>query len=248
MQARCLPEVDPDNALSPKCAFLYFRICETMIIQQILRRSDELDDTIIQLLDLDNYPVYGEGAPRMHLSVTAASLSMEHARALRNLVAGGFVSSAVPIMRLQYEATTRSVWLLFAAKDEHVALVAAPLTQASDEAARRLPLARDMIKQLQNASTHTPTAAAPAAMLGRFDDMQRHALNSFVHAGIHALRRHQDGFPERLVQQLIECSNGLVTISAMMLAILTGDKLLMTRMNRVHVGFEDCLTPILPSY
>lgn len=219
-----------------------------MPIEQILRRSEELDDTIVQLLDLDNYPVYGEDAPRMRLSVTAASLAMEHARALRNLVAGGFVSSAAPLMRLQYEATTRSVWLLFAAKEEHIALVAAPLTPVADEAARKLPLAREMIKQLQNASATVPAAAAPAAMLGRFDDMQRHALNSFVHGGIHALRRHEDGFPARLVQQLIECSNGLVTISAMMLAILTGDKLLMTRMNRVHVGFEDCLTPILPSY
>lgn len=219
-----------------------------MQIQQILHRSEELDATIVQLLDLDNYPVYGDGEPRMGLSVTAASLAIEHARALRNLIAGGFVSSAVPLMRLQYEATTRSAWLLFAASEEHVSLAAAPLTAAADEAARKLPLARDMIKQLRNASATVPAAAAPAAMLGRFDDMQRHALNSFIHGGIHALYRHREGFPVQLVHQLIECSNGLVTISAMMLAILTGDRLVATRMNRVHVGFEDCLTPILPSY
>jgi hypothetical protein len=34
----------------------------------------------------------------------------------------------------------------------------------------------------------------------------------------------------------------------MMLAILTGDRVLAARMNKVHVGFEDCLTPMLPSY
>jgi len=140
------------------------------------------------------------------------------------------------------------VWLLFAASEDHIQLVAAPLTAQSDEAARKLPMAREMVKQLRNASAAVPAAAAPAAMLGRFDDMQRHALNSFVHGGIHALRRHHDGFPVDLVRQLVECSNGLVTISAMVLAILTRDSLLATRMNRVHVGFEDCLTPILPSY
>ncbi|WP_443193225.1 DUF6988 family protein, partial [Pseudomonas aeruginosa] len=64
----------------------------------------------------------------------------------------------------------------------------------------------------------------------------------------HALRRHQDGYPVELIRQIVECSNGLVTISAMTLAILSGDRLLSTRMNRVHVGFEDCLTPILSSY
>lgn len=219
-----------------------------MPIERILRRSEELDDTIVQLLDLDNYPTYADDAPRMGLSVTAASLSIDHARALRILVAGGMVSSAVPLMRLQWETTTRSVWLLFAASEDHVQLVAAPLTAQSDEAARKLPMAREMVKQLRNASAAVPAAAAPAAMLGRFDDMQRHALNSFVHGGIHALRRHHDGFPVDLVRQLVECSNGLVTISAMVLAILTRDSLLATRMNRVHVGFEDCLTPILPSY
>ncbi|MBS0342181.1 MAG: hypothetical protein JSS56_16800 [Proteobacteria bacterium] len=52
----------------------------------------------------------------------------------------------------------------------------------------------------------------------------------------------------QMLRQFVECSNGLVTIGAMMLAILTGDTVLMARMNRVHVGFEDALTPILPSY
>lgn len=219
-----------------------------MDIEQILRRSDELDDVIVRMLDLDRYPEHGEDAQRMTLSVTAASLSIDHARAMRALVADGFISSAAPLMRLQFESTTRSAWLLFAATEEQITLASAPLTAKADEAARKLPAAREMIKQLCNASSTVPAAAAPAAMLGRFEEMQRHALNSFVHVGVHALRRHQDGFPQQLVWQLIECSNGLVTISAMMLAILTGDRVLAARMNRVHLGFEDCLTPLLQSY
>ncbi|WP_298705647.1 hypothetical protein [uncultured Variovorax sp.] len=216
-----------------------------MPIERILRRSDELDDAIVQLLEPERYPSFDD-APRLGLSATAASLSIDHARALRLLVAGGHLSSAVPVMRLQFEATTRAVWILFAASDAAVSLAAAPLTLESDEAARKLPAASEMIKQLQKASA--PAAAAPAAMLGRFNDMQRHALNSFVHGGIHALRRHQDGYPIELIRQIVECSNGLVTINAMTLAILSGDRLLTTRMNKVHVGFEDCLTPILSSY
>lgn len=151
-------------------------------------------------------------------------------------------------MRMQFEATTRSAWLLFAATDAEVAVSGAPLSAASEEAARKLPMASGMIKELGKASATAPAAAAPAAMLGQFDKAQRSALNSFVHGGVHALRRHQDGYPVQMVRQLIECSNGLVTISAMMLAILTGDTLLMRRMNHVHVGFEDCITPMLPSY
>lgn len=200
------------------------------------------------MLDLERYPDHGAGSERFALSVTAAALSIDHARALRALVADGFVSSAVPLMRLQFESTTRSAWLLFAASEGQVTIAAAPLTVEADEAARKLPVAREMIKQLRGASIAVPAAGAPAAMLGRFEDMQRHALNSFVHVGVHALRRHQDGFPLKLVIQLIECSNGLVTIAAMLLAMLTSDRVLAARMNRVHVGFEDCLTPLLPFY
>ncbi len=92
-----------------------------------------------------------------------------------------------------------------------------------------------------------PAANAPAVMLGQFNKMQRNALNSFVHGGIHALRRHEEGYPVQLVRQLVECSNGLVTIGAMLLAILSGDSVLARRMNYVHQGFEDCITPMLPT-
>lgn len=218
-----------------------------MPIEQILRRSEELDDTIVRMLDPDTYPVFGPDRLRMSLSVTAASLSLEHARALRFLVAGVFISSAVPTMRMQFEATTRSAWLLFAATDADVALAGAPLTAVAEEAARRMPMATGMIKDLAKASATVPAANAPAVMLGQFDRMQRNALNSFIHGGIHALRRHEEGYPVQLVRQLVECSNGLVTIGAMMLAILSGDTVLMRRMNRVHEGFEDCITPMLPS-
>ena len=177
-----------------------------MPIEQILRRSEELDDTIVRMLDPDTYSAFGPDRQRMALSVTAASLSLEHARALRFLVAGGFVSSAVPTMRMQFEATTRSAWLLFAATDAQVALAGAPLTAESEEAARDLPMATGMIKDLAKAAV--PAAAAPAAMLGQFNKVQRNALNSFIHGGIHALRRHEEGYPVQLVRQLVECSNG----------------------------------------
>ena len=61
-----------------------------------------------------------------------------------------------------------------------------------------------MIKEMQKASAAMPAAAAPAAMLGQFNKMQRNALNSFIHGGNHALRRHEEGYPIELVRQLVE--------------------------------------------
>lgn len=83
-----------------------------MDIELLLRRSAELDATIMQMFDLDRYPECGDGAQRMGLSVTATSLSIDHARALPSLTDDGFLSSAVPLLRLQFESTTRSACLI----------------------------------------------------------------------------------------------------------------------------------------
>ena len=45
-------------------------------------------------------------------------------------------------------------------------------------------------------------AVAPTAMLNRSRSMQLHALNSFVHGGIHPLQRRRDGYPVMLVRQV----------------------------------------------
>jgi hypothetical protein len=216
-----------------------------MNVQQMLLRSGEFDEAIFRLLDPDSYLLANADA-RIRVSASAASLSVDHCRAVRLLIAAEIIPSSAAVMRLQFEALTRAVWLLFAADDASVAIADAPLDEGSQKLASRLPSASPMLAAL--AKSPAPGAAAPTAMLGRFKEMQWAALNSFVHGGIHPLRRQSEGYPERMVVQLLECSNALLSMSGMMLAILTGNSVLSARMNRVHVGFEDCLTPILHSY
>ncbi|RZL62865.1 MAG: hypothetical protein EOP81_14975 [Variovorax sp.] len=216
-----------------------------MNLEQMLVRSGEFDDEIFRLLDPGSYQL-ANGDARIRVSASAASLSVDHCRAVRLLIANDIIPSGAAVMRLQFEALTRAVWLLFAADDASVAVADAPLDAESQKRASKLPGASPMLAEL--ARSPAPGAAAPTAMLGRFKEMQWAALNSFVHGGIHPLRRQSDGYPERMVVQLLECSNALLSMSGMMLAILTGSTVLSARMNRVHVGFEDCLTPILPSY
>jgi hypothetical protein len=67
------------------------------------------------------------------------------------------------------------------------------------------------------------------------------ALNSFVHAGIHPLRRHVEGYPLPLILDVLRNSNGLSTMAGMTLAILTGDENISQSMARVQPQFADCL-------
>ncbi|MGJ7497886.1 DUF6988 family protein [Variovorax sp. RT4R15] len=216
-----------------------------MPIEHLLNRSEALDDAVVALLGGDAYRHVATPV-RAGASAVAAGVSLEHARALRVLIANALASSAIALMRLQFEALTRAVWLLHVADDDQIALVLAPLSAETEKSARKLPMVSKMLGALD--ACPAAGAAAPTAMLNRFKARQLHAFNSFVHGGIHPLQRHRDGCPVVMLLQVLQSSNGLMTMSGMVLAVLTGNHLLATRMNRIHAGYEDCMPELLASY
>lgn len=172
------------------------------------------------------------------------SVSLEHATSLRVLMASGLPTSAVGLMRLQFEALTRAMWLLYAASDSAISKLMVPLTVESEQAAKNLPSASEMIEQIgKRVGTSAPEAAHQ--MLVRFKDMSWHSMNSFVHGGIHPVRRQADGFPLSLALQVLRNSNGLCTMAGMVMAVLTGDQAITKPMSRIQPEFADCLPELL---
>lgn len=87
--------------------------------------------------------------------------------------------------------------------------------------------------------------AAAHQMLAHFKDVSWHSLNSFVHGGIHPLRRQSEGFPVHLALQILRNSNGLLTMTAMALAVLTWDEAVAKPMRKIQPAFADCLPDLL---
>jgi hypothetical protein len=163
---------------------------------------------------------------------------------LRVLTAVGLTTSAVSLMRLQFEALTRGIWLLYAANDVAIAKLASPLTLESELAAKKLPSMNEMVAQIgKRVGVSAPKAAHQ--MLVHFKDVSWYALNSFAHVGIHPLRRHLEGFPRPLALQVLRSSNGLSTMAGMVLAILTGDEAITKSMGAIQSEFSDCLPELL---
>lgn len=208
-------------------------------LEEALRRSEELDEAAWAILDPEAYELY-DGSEKLAAACAACEVSVEHGRALRALISGGFDTTAASVMRLQFESLVRAMWLLYAATEAEVAKVQAPLTLESEKAASGLPMLAAMIKALEG------KAPPPAfEMVSQFKTTMMGALNSFVHGGIHPLHRHRDGFPEVLVEQLVRSSNGLFTMATMMLAILTGDERVIGPMRVIQRDFADCLPDLL---
>lgn len=211
-----------------------------MTLAAILKRSEELDAALLELLGADLYQLY-EPSPRLTASAAACSVSWDHGRGLRVLMGGPLPTPAIALMRLQYEALLRAVWLLYAASDTEVSKLSAPLTAEAEKANAKIPMLANMLNAIEGKAP-----AAATSMLKAFKDIQAGALNSFVHGGIHALHRQSHGYPEHLLVQVIQSSNGLLTMCSMTLAILSGDPVVAKQMSKIQPAFADCLPPLLP--
>ena len=208
-------------------------------LDRLLDRSEALELAIIDLLDADGYEVYDDSA-RIAASHAACSVSLEHSQGLRLLIGEGLPTSGVSLMRLQHEALTRAVWLFYAASDEEVKTFVTPLTPATEKVASKLPMLTAMLAAIVG------KAPLPAMqMLRQFKDVHTSALNSFVHGGIHPVQRLVEGYPVPLLMQVVLNSNGLLTGTGMLLAILSGRADVAKQMAAIQPAFADCLPELL---
>jgi len=209
-------------------------------LEQMLLRSDALHERLNELLDDAAF----DGSARGEAALGMCVVAMEHGTALRALMALGLPTSAVSLMRLQFEALTRSMWLIYAASDVAIEKLSAPLTLETEQAAKNLPSAKEMIDQIGKRVGQGVPAAAHG-ILAQFKDVSWNAMNSFVHGGIHPLRRSADGFPVHLALQVLRNSNGLSTMTGMTMAVLTGDEAIAKPMSKIQPAFADCLPDLL---
>jgi hypothetical protein len=117
------------------------------------------------------------------------AVSLEHAAGLRTLVAGGYHTSAISLMRLQFEALARAMWLLYVANDAAIARLTAPLTRDNEQAAKNLPSVNEMVTQIGNGVAASKCPAAAHEMLQGFKENGWVALNSI------RARRHSSSTP-----------------------------------------------------
>ncbi|HIO29547.1 DUF6988 family protein [Marinobacter salarius] len=203
---------------------------------EIFEASDDLSVELQKLIDL---PLCDSSA-RVRISDVACSLSLEHWHSARSLLRAGLLPSAVVIHRAQFEALTRSAWVLFGASNEQVSKLTADLSLESEQAAKNMPQIAQMVKSLEsNGPIQLYTA------LVRFKDNSWKALNSYAHAGIHPIRRHHDGYPMKLLHDVQRNANGLAVMSCMQAVVLGGKPQLQRNVLGVAAKYPMCMPPEL---
>lgn len=190
------------------------------------------------------------GAPaadlRSQVAAQACDLSLEHATSLQILFSAAAAASACALLRLQYESLLRSAWLLHAASDDHVSRLSSELTPDSQQSAKNAPTAEKMLLELRRTLEREPHLAGLVIPLSQIREVSWGAMNSFVHAGIHPLRRSASGFPVRLADQVVRNSNGMVHLAVRLLYRVSAEPDVQPLdVERSFEGFEDCLPMLL---
>jgi len=206
-------------------------------MNQLLSRSAELEERLLSFFSVE----LKSGEDRMTVSRIMCSVSFEHAESLKMLLVANNCTSALGLLRLQYEALVRGMWIMYAANDNTVAKLSAELTnESARRAANSMPMLSEMLTKLEGKA---PEEAMK--LLLEFKEYSWKPLSSFVHGGIHAVHRHSTGYPVAFLQQLIKVSNGVSLMVAMVLVILINDRSQSGKVAALQQEFADCLPPIL---
>ncbi|PKO38989.1 MAG: hypothetical protein CVU31_17890 [Betaproteobacteria bacterium HGW-Betaproteobacteria-4] len=120
------------------------------------------------------------------------------------MLGGSGFTSTFALFRVQYEALTRGIWFLYGASEEWVEKLSAPLTAENAKKANEGPMLSKMLEEIQG--------KAPDVVIGQLKEFKEYswkALSSYIHVGLHPLKRKAEGYPVGLIEQVLKQSNGL---------------------------------------
>ena len=130
---------------------------------------------------------------------------------------------------------------MYAATDAQVEKLLQPLGPESEQAAKNLPGAPEMLSRLEKQLDATPGLVGVVVPLRQIYTAAWRAMNSFVHGGIHPMKRTECGFPAPLAVQIIRNSNGIMHMSFRLLARLGPSAEIARAVDQAYLDFQDCL-------
>ena len=203
-----------------------------MSLDKLLIRSAEYEKLMSQYLAIPPAIV----SPKNHASKIMCSVAFEHSESIKILLATGNFTSAIGLLRLQFEALVRAHWFHFSATEVQINTHLADLTNENAHRASKIPMLTEMMDKM--AGKAPENALLP---LLEFKEYSWKPLSSYVHGGIHAINRHSKGYPIQLLELVLRNSNGLNGTTAYFWSHLTGLPQIPKEIMASFEVFRDCL-------
>src|SRR5262245_2764438 len=97
------------------------------MLQDRLHQSDQLSERLSRILDAGGH----DGTPRSTSAAALCAIALEHGYSIRALIELDHLTSAIALLRIQFEAVVRSLWVHFAASEEWASKLAALIESRS---------------------------------------------------------------------------------------------------------------------
>jgi len=199
-------------------------------VEKTLDRSNALYTIILHEI----YLIEHESSFKNTLTKCLSGISFEHSNSMMILMATNNYTTAVSLLRLQYEAVARGLWLYFTAKETFLDKYAAPTV------VKKLPSDFPNITDMINEITKAPVKG-PREMLKAFKDVTWSGMNSYVHNGFLPIERFLNGYPNELLVQIMQSSNALNIMITTVLTRMSGDINKVNIVKHIQDDFQDCL-------
>lgn len=182
-------------------------------LEEMIEGSDRLHAELAGHLNAEHVVINH----RQDLASVLATLVIEHAHSILMLIIEGKPSSALALVRVQYEALLRGTWIYFAASDHAVEKCVAPMPPGATKEPDLFPTVTEMLKAIEGKAP-PPIARA----LSEFKAGAWGAMNSFTHGLLRTMAGHRNGYHPGLLSTTIQNSNGAAMFATMLFGQVTG--------------------------
>jgi hypothetical protein len=197
---------------------------------------------LLQALDTTLTGAQFDDSVQASLALATSDLAIEHGVSVCVLVETGHLASANVLLRTQFEAASRAIWIAFAATPEWLEKYFAAASANPKKDPNVAPGMDDMLRDI--------ALKAPAPIAPQLTALKRAAwgaLNSFVHSGIHPTTLKQAGYPLDGALATVCNANALTTMAFATMAALTADPDVMKRLSELQSIHRACLPPPIPT-
>lgn len=198
-------------------------------VHLVLKRSEHLDGEIIS-----RFTPYKSTNNKDQITQICSDLSFQHARSLRVLYDLKLDGTATAILRMQFESVVRLMWLHFSAPDNFIESYAGTIDV--DKPPKDFPTITVMIEKIKNSGIK-----GPGETLEEFKEVAWKGMNNHIHNGYLALSRHAKSYPEKLVIQIINNSNALNLMTAMVLARVNQSQSDVSFVKSLQLSYQDIM-------
>lgn len=208
----------------------------TVDIAVLLDRSDTFHNALRITLHGEAECAIPIGA-RTNAAFSYGRIALEHGSAFQHLLSVDNPTSAIALVRLQYEAVLRGSWVFYAAPDQWIDSFGSQPGSNSRKEPAEFPKVYKMLEKL----AASPAEPVLAESLSALKDRAWDALNSYTHGGLRLMVRSLDGFEPELLAWMLRTTNSLCYIAAQLIAHVANDPARSNQLLTTRNAMSDCM-------